>query len=360
MERVDFLRKSRRAAVALALLAALAQLGGALRGMRTGGAHAPPPAMNAVMVGLGGFRGILAEALWFRMEQLQLRGRHLEITQLADWITRLDPHAAEAWVYNAWNLAYNVSAMMRRPEDRLRWVANGVALLRDDALEWVPDDPRLYRELAWMYQHKIGASLDSAHGLYKFSLASLMAPLCDGNGLVAESPAPGVLRGLRDLRLDPAEMRALQAQFGPLDWRMPASHALYWGMRGVACSDAESMPASRRAVCHALVTALTEQGVFAGDLEDGVWDATPNAALAEGAERFVAETCGMFPREGMLNVYARVLAERIRLMDAEDPGINMKYAQFQKLAPPGFEAVPLGALRGAAGPPPAFFVPAQK
>ena len=118
----------------------------------TGAASDVPPAITFVMAGLGGFRGVVAEVLWFRASRLQEAGRYLELVQLAEWLTMLDPHASEAWVYNAWNLAYNVSVMMGRPEDRLRWVLNGIALLRDEGLRFNPRDARLYRELAWFYQ----------------------------------------------------------------------------------------------------------------------------------------------------------------------------------------------------------------
>lgn len=35
-------------------------------------------------------------------------------------------------------------------------------------------------------------------------------------------------------RMDPAEMLALMERFGPLDWRLPWSHSLYWSLRGLA------------------------------------------------------------------------------------------------------------------------------
>ena len=57
-----------------------------------------------VMVGLGGFRGIVSEALWLRAGRLQEQGRYFEQVQLADWITALDPRATDAWTFNAWNL----------------------------------------------------------------------------------------------------------------------------------------------------------------------------------------------------------------------------------------------------------------
>ena len=76
-----------------------------------GPAERPPPALTFILAGLGGFRGIAAEALWFRVNRLQEEGRFLELVQLSDWITRLDPHAADAWIYNAWNLVLDTKGL---------------------------------------------------------------------------------------------------------------------------------------------------------------------------------------------------------------------------------------------------------
>jgi len=345
---------------AILLVVLLARLGAGLREMRGGResahAHGVPPALNVVMMGLGGFRGILAEVLWFRMSRLQMEGRFLELTQLADWITRLDPYATQAWTYNAWNLAYNVSAMMRRPEERLRWVANGILLLRNDALNWVPDDPQLYRELSWLYRNKIGSSLDRAHVLYKLSLAETMAPLVDkADGTIPDELSPEANAGLLALRLDPQTMRALQAQFGPLDWRMAESHAIYWSMLGLAYADAESLLACRRDIYQSLLTASMEQGIFTGDLEAGAWSAIPNDKLADGTENFLRETHGLFPREGVANIYARFLAHRIRLAGTPRAEIEARYEKLRTLAPPGVSTIPLDVLLEAPTMPPELF-----
>ena len=281
------------------------------------------------------------------MERLQFQGRFLEITQLADWITRLDPHATEAWVYNAWNLAYNVSAMMRRPEDRLRWVANGILLLRDEALVWSPGEPRLHRELAWMYRNKIGSSLDRAHLFYKLSLAAQMAPLLNPDGTLADPPPPGVAEELRGMRLDPATMLALQTRFGPLDWRVPESHALYWAMGGLAFPDDANTLACYREAYLSLFTSFLDHGRFTGDLENGVWSAAPNPALADGLDEFLRETMALFPRGGVVNIYARLLAHRIRGAAPMDTRITEWHAALNALAPSGMVALPVEMLQGA-------------
>ena len=83
---------------------------------------------NLVIAGLGGFRGILSEIVWFRADRLQNEGRYAEMAQIANLLTTLEPHTPEVWAYAAWNLAYNISVMMPTSEDRWRWVESAMKL----------------------------------------------------------------------------------------------------------------------------------------------------------------------------------------------------------------------------------------
>ena len=71
-----------------------------------------------VLAALGGVRSIAAEVVWFRADRLQEEGRYVELAQLAETLAFLEPHTPEVWSYAAWNLAYNVSAMMPTAADR--------------------------------------------------------------------------------------------------------------------------------------------------------------------------------------------------------------------------------------------------
>jgi hypothetical protein len=94
-----------------------------------------PPLVVFTTVALGGFRGIIADLLWMRAIRLQEEGSKVfELVQLSDWIGKLEPHLATVWVFNAWNLAYNISILFPDPEDRWRWVNAGLRLLRDEGL----------------------------------------------------------------------------------------------------------------------------------------------------------------------------------------------------------------------------------
>lgn len=269
-----------------------------------------PPALNVVMVGLGGFRGLVAEVLWFRVTRLQMEGRYLELVQLATWITLLDPKASEGWAFNAWNLAYNISVMMNRPEDRWRWVQNGIALLRDEALRFNPRDARLYRELAWLYQHKVGEAFDAAHLHYKVHLLEAMTPCVNSNGTVRASEENRV--ALASMSLDMGKMVELENEIGPLDWRMAESHALYWAWQGHSCAGGNEKMMCERAVNQALMLSVF-RGRFTGSLSGKRWTSGPNLALAIKAAEALMATNAKSPSQHQTTIVVRYLATAIRL-----------------------------------------------
>src|SRR5262245_66260152 len=64
-----------------------------------------PPMLAFTTVALGGFRGLIANALWIRANDLQEEDKYFEMVQLADWITTLQPHFTTVWVHQAWHMA---------------------------------------------------------------------------------------------------------------------------------------------------------------------------------------------------------------------------------------------------------------
>ena len=286
-----------------------------------------PPALTFILAGLGGFRGIVAEVLWFRAERLQSEGRYLELVQLSDWLTRLDPHAAETWAYNAWNLAYNISAMMARAEDRLRWVRNGIRLLRDDALRYNPRDAKLYRELAWMYLNKVGDHYDTCHLAYKRDLAQAMKPYLTDAGAIL--PTEEARQGLAALRLDVDRMREIEKNFGSLDWRLAESHSLYWAYTGLPFSQTDQKNTEQMLLRRIIYQSLMVS-VFRGRLESDPadtehWKASGNLALAPAAERELRQTMEQFPSRNMDQVYLHFVG---RLAAAEKIAGNDWQADF--------------------------------
>src|SRR5687768_10361977 len=139
-----------------------------------------PPVLAFTTKALGGFRGLIANALWIRMSKLQEDGKYFEMVQLADWITKLEPHIAQVWIVQSWNMSFNVSVKFPEHSDRWRWVQRGMELLRDEALRYNPNHPLIYADLSWLFQFKMGQNLDDAHFYYKGAWAMEMMQLFGG------------------------------------------------------------------------------------------------------------------------------------------------------------------------------------
>jgi len=204
---------------------------------RTDALDNAPPMLAFTTVALGGFRGLISNYLWIRANDLQMDDKFFEAAQLADWITALEPHFTQVWLFQAWNMAYNISVKFKDFPDRWRWVERGIELLRDDGLRYNSNDVLMYRELAWIFQHKMGQNLDDANWYYKQQWAMEMTPFFGANGtnfselLQPQNTNAALLRS--KYKIDPAFAEKLNAQYGPLDWRLPEAHAIYWGALGL-------------------------------------------------------------------------------------------------------------------------------
>lgn len=204
-----------------------------------------PPVLAMTTQALGGFRGLISNFLWMRANDLQINDQFFEAAQLADWITDLEPHYSQVWIYQGWNMAYNISVKFKDFGDRWRWVQNGIELLRDRGLKYNPDDLLIYQQLAWFYQHKMGADLDDANNYYKAAWAQEMTPFFGPHGTnfdaLVNPRTPEERTNAYIVRtkynIDPVFAQNVQDEWGPLDWRLPESHAIYWGALGLKKSE---------------------------------------------------------------------------------------------------------------------------
>jgi len=138
-----------------------------------------PPSLAFATVAMGAFRGLVVDVLWIRADRLKEEGHFFDARQLAEWITTLQPRFGAVWVFQAWNMAYNISVTIpaSQPDQRWQWVKNGYELLRDKGIPSNPKDIQLYHELARIFQHKIGSVSDDAHKYYKLQMAEALGPL---------------------------------------------------------------------------------------------------------------------------------------------------------------------------------------
>lgn len=277
-----------------------------------------PGALAFVNVALGGFRGTLVDLLWLRAQQLQDAGRYVELVPLAEGIAALEPDNAEVWAYHAWNLAFNVSAMMGRAEDRWRWVWAGVDLLLRRGTRMNVREARMHRELSWIFQFKMGTDVDRAAWYYRVEWARMMDAYLEAGGRPPEEGSLSEEELQEVLGLDAEKMRALDARFGPMDWRVPGSHAVYWGMEGLARATDRDRLLCRRAVYQTLVQMVQHSGRIVEDVQSDTYAGAmvANVELMAGTRDFLQETCEQHPSRNVrvaligflidvLQIYAR-------------------------------------------------------
>lgn len=279
----------------------------------TGAVQGASPLVSFTTVALGSLRGIIADLLWLRSQSLQQKGDYYEMVQLARWITDLQPEFSGAAAFLAWNMAYNISVTCSFYDDRWRWVNEGLKLLRDRAIIYNPEDPVLYKELGWIFQHKIGNVLDDAQQYYKNQLANDMrlvvtqdpdwqgiadAPESDEDFLKVYPEGSAVRKAItaagyltmeelhRDFRagskvpdkfakalgnnaelihkmdnflraeylrdkykLNPDLILELNNKYGKLDWRLPEAQSIYWATMGL-----RKTPGNRSLDCERMIS----------------------------------------------------------------------------------------------------------
>lgn len=289
----------------------------------TGHISNAPPMVVFTTMALGSFRGILADILWLRAASLQDSGNYFEMVQLAYWITELQPRFSGATAYLAWNMAYNISVTCSLPQDRWRWVMEGIRLIRDKAIDYNPSDPVIYKELGWIFMHKMGNVLDDANKYYKNRLAvevgeiigdnpdwkkyieapkdeaafkkryspkdpfwktletagfanlgDLYAKFVEGKGQVPESLTKQMAADkinididhylrrqwlMREFRLDADLINQINDKYGKLEWRLPESQAIYWATKGL-----EMTVGHRDLSCERMITQALSNSFQAG------------------------------------------------------------------------------------------------
>lgn len=164
----------------------------------------------AVMTKMGTLRLLAMDVAFARMERLKEEGKFYELMQLSNAVCKLAPRYASVWQYAAWNMAYNISVSEYHPEARWKWVTNGIELLRDQGIPYNPKSIGLYKELAWIYWHKVADYSDDAHFVYKAHVAVEMERI-----LGAPSPAlteEQMIDAIRVIAEAPRKVEALIGQ----------------------------------------------------------------------------------------------------------------------------------------------------
>ena len=294
-----------------------------------------PPVLAFTSVALGGFRGLIANALWIRASDMQENEKYFEMVQLADWITKLEPHFVQVWLEQAWNMSYNISVKFKDPEDRWRWVMRGITLLRDEGLKYNPDETLIYREISWLFQHKIGQNLDDAHMTYKYHWAEEMNQIFTNRASIADLANPQSedsrrrAQKLREIyKMDPKLVLEVDKLYGPLDWRLPDAHSIYWAELGRRTARPKDQETLRRSIYQTMQQACVRGGTIrANKIDPKQFMLGPNLDLvptvSAAYEKMIAEESSI--QLNMMTGHKNFLLTAIFLLYSDDRKQQAQY-----------------------------------
>lgn len=103
---------------------------------------------------LGPLRAVLADVLWVQAEATLERRDYLGLPARYGLLASLQPEVPDVWVYNGWNLAYNIPALYESPEDQWDWIRRGIGFL-EEGLRANPQDPAICSELGLLYRRRL-------------------------------------------------------------------------------------------------------------------------------------------------------------------------------------------------------------
>ncbi|MBI3411298.1 MAG: hypothetical protein HY040_23435 [Planctomycetes bacterium] len=126
---------------------------------------------SAVRLTLTGSSGIANTFLWWTALRKQEKHEWNELELLVNSITKLQPYFVTPWLFQSWNLAYNVAVECDRPRDKYYYISRGLELLAegerrnqgggidgDPRKPKFPGNPDMRFNLGMFYQMKIGNS----------------------------------------------------------------------------------------------------------------------------------------------------------------------------------------------------------
>jgi len=123
------------------------------------------PGEFAILVALGGLRGVAADLLYLKADEFWQEEKWEETLPLYRAITILQPHYVDYWSLAGFHFAWDMVFREKKEEDKEKYSKLGIEYLKE-GLSYNPDVYKLYFDLGFTYDHKL-KNYDEAIKWYK-------------------------------------------------------------------------------------------------------------------------------------------------------------------------------------------------
>jgi hypothetical protein len=113
------------------------------------------PASETIKLATLGMRGVAANLLWEKAGEYKKHEDWVNLSATLEQIAKLQPNFVSVWIFQGWNLSYNISVEFDDYRDRYYWVIKGIDFLKEGT-QYNRDDPRLLSKIGWTISNKIG------------------------------------------------------------------------------------------------------------------------------------------------------------------------------------------------------------
>ena len=115
------------------------------------------PASETIKLATLGMRGVAANILWEKANYYRKTEDWASLSATLEQIVKLQPNFVSVWIYQGWNLSYNISVEFDDYRDRYYWVIKGIDFLKEGT-HYNDREPRLLSEIGITVARKIGRS----------------------------------------------------------------------------------------------------------------------------------------------------------------------------------------------------------
>jgi hypothetical protein len=113
------------------------------------------PASETIKLATLGMRGVAVNLLWHKANEYRRTEDWVSLSATLEQIAKLQPNFVSVWVFQGWNLSYNISVEFDDYHDRYYWVIKGINFLKEGT-QYNQNEPRLLSKIGWTIGNKIG------------------------------------------------------------------------------------------------------------------------------------------------------------------------------------------------------------
>jgi len=259
-------------------------------------------------VALGALGPMLTDLLWLRAAEQQEAGQYFAMAETTRLIAKLQPNSAGLVIFEARNAAFNLAEQFSSPDQRWFWIEHGLKLLVDGLVRQ-PNEPAIDENIATILLGRVADQYDPASVQARLHFAQIWRAVVsrgtDGRYTLREKLDA---EPWQSWRMDVGRVREVDRRYGPLDWRLPEAHAIYWTTEAIRKAGGEARrPIAARMRYQALWAAF-QGGRMILIPDTGRLELLPDSRLLTPLEAEMLRLRRVLPDNGELQIADRNIA----------------------------------------------------